>query len=48
MLKDIEFEAVFTQTEMNNGWNVNFFLNTRSEQKNIETQFVFTKRENKN
>ena len=41
--KSIEAQAVFTKTEMNNEWNVNFLLNTKCVQKGIEDEAVFTK-----
>ena len=43
--KSIETEAVFTKTEMNNEWNVDFLQNTSCVDKSIETEAVFTKTE---
>ena len=40
--KSIEAEAVFTTTEMNNEWNVNFLQNTNTAEKSIEIEAAFT------
>ena len=43
--KSIETEAVFTKTEMNNEWNVDFSLKYELSRKSIDTEAVFTKTE---
>ena len=46
VLKNIDNEAVFTKTDGNNKWNVNFLQNTTCV-KNIDNEAVFTKTEMK-
>ena len=43
--KRLETEAVFTKTEMNNEWNVDFLQNTSYVEKCFETEAVLTKTE---
>ena len=43
--KSIGTEAVFTKTEMNNEWNINFFFEYMLCAKSIKIKVVFTKTE---